>query len=400
MDSERKAKLESLEWWQWNPHDDAWSAKFHELVAFYEANGRFPLANSPCGLGTWVDSQRSARATMSEERRERLEALEWWVWSVRAAPVRRGWDARFDELVAYHAEHGRIPPQNTPGGLGQWASDQRQRRATMDAARTARLDALGWWAWNKREDAWSARFDELVAYHAEHGRIPPQNTSGGLGQWVTEQRQHRATMDAARKAKLESLGWWVWNSRVDAWSARLNELVEFYEAHATLPPALTPGGLGSWVHIQRRDRDTLDPERKRRLDALGWWVWGVRVEWDIRLDELVAYHAEHGRQPPSTSGLGAWVGKQRQAREAMDATRKARLEALDWWVWDPLEEAWSARFRELVAYHAEHGRLPTQSEPGIGQWVNKQRMAREAMDSHRKERLDALEWWVWSGFKN
>jgi hypothetical protein len=25
------------------------------------------------------------------------------------------WYARFDEAVAYHAEHGRLPPQSTPG---------------------------------------------------------------------------------------------------------------------------------------------------------------------------------------------------------------------------------------------------------------------------------------------
>jgi hypothetical protein len=81
-------------------------------------------------------------------------------------------------------------------------------------------------------------------------------------------------------------------------------------------------------------------------------------------------------------------------RETMAPERKARLEALEWWVWDPLDAAWDARFDETIAYHAEHGRLPPRSTPG-GAWVHKQRTMRETMAPERKARLEALEWWVW-----
>ena len=80
----------------------------------------------------------------------------------------------------------------------------------------------------------------------------------------------------------------------------------------------------------------------------------------------------------------------------MSAERKAKLEALGWWVWDPLDEAWSTRFDELVAYHAEHGRLPPKSTPVLSMWVNKQRQSRATMAPERKAKLGALEWWVWA----
>ena len=149
---------------------------------------------------------------MSEERKAKLDALPWWVWLVSATPVVVAWEARFDELVAYHAEHGRVPPQLTPG-LGTWVQNQRSRSESMSTERKARLEALEWWEWDARGDAWSVRFEELVAYHAEHGRLPPQSSPGGIGSWVSGQRAKRETMGPDRKARLDALGWWVWRVR-------------------------------------------------------------------------------------------------------------------------------------------------------------------------------------------
>jgi hypothetical protein len=376
---------------------DRWSARFDELVAYHAEHSSFPPRSTPGGLGAWVNMQRCNRATMSVERKARLEALEWWKWSVRAAPVLVGWDARFDELVAYHAEHGRLPTQSAPGGLGSWAGRQRAGRATMDAERKARLEALGWWMWDTLEDAWSTKFDELVAYHAEHGRLP-RTTTPGLGSWVTFQRQSRETMGAERKARLESLQWWVWDALDSAWSTHFDELVAYHAEHGRVPPQ--NGGLGSWVGTQRSGRATMSAERKARLDALPWWVWdtldGAEAAWNTRFDELVAYHAEHGRVAPrSILGLGSWVDVQRSVRATMSAERKARLDALPWWAWDPLDDAWSTHFDELVAYNAEHGRFPPRSTPRLGAWVNSQRVGRATMDAERKARLEALPWWVW-----
>ena len=79
---------------------------------------------------------------MDTERKARLESLAWWVWLVRETPVLVGWDARYDELVAYHAEHGRVAPQLTPGGLGTWAQNQRSRSETMATERKKRGSRL------------------------------------------------------------------------------------------------------------------------------------------------------------------------------------------------------------------------------------------------------------------
>jgi hypothetical protein len=124
----------------------------------------------------------------------------------------------------------------------------------------------------------------------------------------------------------------------------------------------------------------------------------VLTEWDARYDELVAYHAEHGRIPPaSTRGLGVWVQSQRGVRATMAPERKARLEELEWWVWsERVLTEWDARYDELVAYHAEHGRIPPSSLRGLGEWTTNQRRRRATMAPERKARLEELEWWVWT----
>ena len=254
---------------------DSWLTRYDELVAFYEANGRIPPRSTLGGLGMWVKRQRQSRATMDVERKAKLDALEWWVWNARAAPV--GWDTRFDELVAYHAQHGRVPPRSTPM-LGNWTHQQRNERATMSAARKAQLEALAWWAWTVHPThvGWDTRFDEIVAYHAEHGVIPPRSTPSGLGNWTHLQRQCRATMAQERKERLESLQWWAWTVRpthvIVDWDARFDELVAYHAEHGRCPPKSTPGGLGRWVNAQRHARTTMSAERKAKLGALEWWA--------------------------------------------------------------------------------------------------------------------------------
>jgi superfamily II DNA or RNA helicase len=267
--------------------------------------------------------------------------------------------------------------------------------SAADLLYTAVYDSMG----AAITDTWSIRFDEMLAYHTEHGRLPALSMTG-LGTWINSQRAHRATMDTERKARLEALPWWVWNARDEAWKARFAELVVYFTEHGAFPPALEPSGLGSWINQQRVHRDTMNVTQKEQLDSLPFWTWDPLEEaWNARFSELVLYFTEHGTLPPAIepTGLGRWVSKQRGRRGTTDTTRKEKLDALPFWSWGPLEEAWNARFAELVVYGTEHGTLPPFIEPnGLGRWVRKQRRRRGTMETKRKERFEALPFWSWS----
>ena len=103
-----------------------------------------------------------------------------------------------------------------------------------------------------------------------------------LGRWTERQRAFRNSLDAERKARLEALKGWIWNIRDHlAWEEGFEHLEEFVAADgdASVPyKHITPDGfdLWRWVERQRIAKNTMDPVRKRRLEALIGWTWQVK----------------------------------------------------------------------------------------------------------------------------
>ena len=95
-----------------------------------------------------------------------------------------------------------------------------------------------------------------------------------LGQWVTEQRV-KETMPSKRGQRLNELGF-VWNPRDAAWENGFNYLKIYKDqnGHCQVPKTYKENGfeLGSWVGVQRANKDKLCPERRQRLDELGF-IW-------------------------------------------------------------------------------------------------------------------------------
>jgi hypothetical protein len=67
---------------------------------------------------------------------------------------------------------------------------------------------------------------------------------------------------------------------LDLWKEGFSHLKQFSErnGHCLVPVDYkTDGGyqLGKWVGEQRQKRDKMDPDRRRRLEALPGWVWEI-----------------------------------------------------------------------------------------------------------------------------
>ena len=163
------------------------------------------------------------------------------------------------------------------------------------------------------------------------------------------------------------------------------------------------GKFGMWVHRQRnmRAKGKLCQECVDRLNSLGM-VWDPLAEdWERGFRNLTAYHAEHGHvrvpkrfETTDGSKFGQWVQWQRtmKAKGKPCQERVDRLNSLGM-VWDSLGEDWELGFRNLTAYHAEHGhvRVPFHFETAdggkFGQWVQWQRTIK-AKGKLCQERVD------------
>ena len=172
--------------------------------------------------------------------------------------------------------------------LGQWVGVQRNSKNKMNNERKNKLDLLNF-IWNILDQKWEKGFAHLKTFlenkFTEEISANYISEDGyRLGAWVQGQRQKKDTLPEERKSRLESLVGWVWDGRSlyleTKWDEELSYLIKFYESegHANVDSKLiTDGGfqLGAWVKRQRLNKNTLNPLRKSKLDALGF-VWKVK----------------------------------------------------------------------------------------------------------------------------
>ena len=153
----------------------------------------------------------------------------------------------------------------------------------MSPDRRQRLDALGF-VWDPFADQWEEGFGYLERYRKANGdclvplRYHDSASGYGLGHWVQVQRMTQDTMLPERRQRLGALGF-VWNVLTAQWEEGFHALQLFHqrEGHCLVPYSHRDQGygLGQWVFRQRAAQDKLSPDRRQRLDALGF-VWKVR----------------------------------------------------------------------------------------------------------------------------
>jgi Helicase associated domain len=144
-------------------------------------------------------------------------------------------------------------------------------------------------------------------------------------------------MDASRRQRLESLAGWSWHPFSDFWEKGFSHLQAFSqrEGHCRVPRFYkTDDGytLGYWVSGERNAKDTMEPDRRQRLEALPGWSWDpLSDQWEKGFSHLKQYsdregHCRVSRFYKSDDGfrLGLWVNNQRVAKESMQYDRRQR----------------------------------------------------------------------------
>jgi ribosomal protein S18 len=168
----------------------------------------------------WVARQRQRykEGTLSDERREKLEAIKGWEWEKMKKVT---WNEAFELLKDFIEEQGRMASYKDEFRgmqLGKWIDRQRQahKNGKLSEERVSRLNCIENWSWGRTNmPNWNEMLDILHTFVQEHNRIPKYSERyqmHNLGNWVHRQRQAygKNTLTQERIKKLISIPGWTW----------------------------------------------------------------------------------------------------------------------------------------------------------------------------------------------
>lgn len=192
------------------------------------------------------------------------------------------------------------------------------------------------------------------------------------------------------------------------------------EGHANVPPSHVEDGfrLGRWCHKLRQyeRNDLLRQERREALNAINGWAWRpLDRRWLQGYNMTLAYREREGHcRVPQTyveNGfpLGSWVNTQREfdRNGQLSDARRTLLDAIDGWIWKPLDETFEVNCALVAQYREREGHAfvpQSRVEDGvqIGNWcVRMRKLARAGkLSPERTAALDAIDGWTWDPFED
>ncbi|MET9771378.1 Helicase associated domain protein [Streptomyces sp. NPDC006415] len=292
------------------------------------------------------------------------------------------WLTGYTTLRTWVQEHGhaQVPSEATVKsgddgdtyGLGTWVSEQRRafKAGTLKAWRVDLLNEVGM-VWSVGDAGFWKNLGAARSYYAAHSTLAcPRNTVWDgvpLGQWVSNLRRpgglgaDPVRAEERRKA-LEAIdpewnpaGWPVdWQRHY----AATRHLLAEEQGRVELLPGVTVNGVdvGTWTTRQTDPAvwDTLSPEQRERLEALGLkprtdtagptdtTAAAKAGAFERGIAALTQYAAREGRvvvprahveeTPHGPVRLGTWISNTRSRRAKLSTEQREQLAALgvDW----------------------------------------------------------------------
>jgi superfamily II DNA or RNA helicase len=393
----------------WDPLNEQWEKNFAALQKFHKREGHCRVDTKrkvdELRLGVWVIAQRSIKDRLTPDRIKRLNSLDF-SWD----PHTELWERNFATLQKFRKREGhcRVEIGRKVDGLnlGHWVGNQRAKIDKLTPDQLKRLNSLGF-SWDPIAEQWEQNFAALQKFYKDKGhcRVSESYQVDGLklGIWVSGQRSIKDSLTPDRLKRLNSIGF-TWDSRNEQWEQNYAALKKFHEreGHCRVQAVRKVDGLklGQWVRVQRSTKDSLTPNRLKRLSSLGF-SWDPHADvWEQNFAALQKFHKREGhcrvekKHQEGGLKLGQWVRVQRSTKDSLTLDRVKRLNSLGF-TWDLITEQWEQNFAALQKFHKREGhcRVEKKHQEGglkLGQWVRVQRSTKDSLTLDRVKRLNSL----------
>ena len=294
LSSDRIEKLVALNWWVWEVEKYTGDENLDNAVEQYNLLKRIPSGKSKefhqKRAGLWLRSQRTAyrNGKLSQGfmtyRFEKLIALDWWSWETE----KYTWDEQLTNCVKQYEKLGKIPSSTSTDADERrarcWMLYQRvaYKKESLSIDRIEKIASLDWW---DEKYTWDEQLTNCVKQYEKLGKIQSLTSIDAddrrARSWIRYQRiaYKKDLLSVDRIEKITALDWWIWDEH-NTWDKHFTNCVKQYEKLGKIPSTISTDTVikraGQWVHYQRTSykKNILSSERRGKLVALNWWVWG------------------------------------------------------------------------------------------------------------------------------
>lgn len=306
---ERRNMLEEIDFVQ-NFRDSNWMQIYNLAVKYYEHHGdllipqKFKTLNGyeynekGVKLGVWLRTQKKYFNSMTSERKELLEKIDFTMNTFETK-----WQKMYELAKKYYEHYGNlvIPLSfKTKNGyeydekgvnLGLWLNTQKDNYDNFSDDRKKLLDSID--LSFEINSIWQKIYDLAKVYYNFYGDllVPWKfKTKNGyefdengvrLYAWINTQRKKYNDLSAEKKKKLEDIGF-VQNAHEIKWLEMYSLAKNYYEHYGDLliPQKFrTLNGyeysedgvnLGFWIATQKSNYDKFSEERKKMFEKIGF----------------------------------------------------------------------------------------------------------------------------------
>ena len=373
-----------------------WYFWYGLLEDFFKREGHSLIERDIVGpnkekLGSWVANQRARKNRLNSDQLQKLESVNF-VWDV----LDHNWRLHYNALKRFYdrESHSIVPKDYLDGKvkLGGWVNAVRTKRSELSNKRLQQLSEVDF-VWDTKIHQWENNFKLLETFFRDnnHSDVPSAHQAGGvaLGTWVVHQRKRKSkgTMPSWQEEKLDLLDF-IWDTLGSKWDKAFSYLENFFEenGHLQVPDGyrVNDFALRAWVKDQRKNWDSLDLSRKKRLLGLGFQTDPYEEQWNASFEIYKKYLSSGGSlEVPAQHhfegiNLGSWLNSQRQRfKKGLLSDHRLTLLNSVGFITDHEEFTWEKNF-ELVKDYLSAGAsfVPTNlviDNYKVGSWCSTQR---------------------------